>query len=130
MFSENHWAVRAGSLAILFENYKEREELWDWCLGKYKDRETKTWVHDVQSQMQTFEYFVGLRLAILLLRHSVNLSTLLQAKDLCAADAQKISKKIVEILKKMRRNETSETFWKDIQKKQSIYLSILQLRNV
>ena len=71
-------------------------------LNKCKDREAKAQIHGVQSQRQTFRYYFGLRLAILLSRHNDSLSTSLQAKDLCAADAQKSSKKTVETLKKMR----------------------------
>ena len=53
-----HWQVS--------ENYERLEELWDWCLDEYKDREVKPQTYGVQSQMQTFEYFFGLGLAILL----------------------------------------------------------------
>ena len=42
---------------------------------------------------------------------------MLQAKDLCVAEAQEISKKIVETLKKMRCDEKFELFWKDVQNK-------------
>ena len=82
LFSETRWTVTTSSLTIIYENYKELEELWDWCLDEYKDREAKARIHDVQCQMQTYEYFFGLRLAILLLRDSDNVSTLLQGKDL------------------------------------------------
>ena len=60
-----------------------------WCLDEYRDREAKARIHGVQSWMQTCEYFFK-RLTFLLLRHSDNLSTSLQAIDLCAAEAQKI----------------------------------------
>ena len=82
LFSETRWTVTTSSLTIIYENYKELEELWDWCLDEYKDREAKARIRDVQCQMQTSEYFFGLRLAILLLRDSDNVSTLLQGKDL------------------------------------------------
>ena len=57
LFSETHWTVRGASLTSIYENYKELEELWDWCLDKYKDTEPNTQIHDAQSQMQMFEYF-------------------------------------------------------------------------
>ena len=84
LFRETRWAVRASSLANIYENYEELE-----CLDGYKDREAKAQIHGVQSQKLTSEYFFGLKLAILLLRHNDNLSTSLRAKDLCAAEAQK-----------------------------------------
>ena len=73
--------------------------------------------------MQTFEYFFGLRLAVLLLRHSDNLSGSLQPKDLYATGGQKIWKKAVETAKKMRCEEECKLFWKDVQNK-ATYLCI------
>ena len=57
LFSETHGIVRPNSLTSIYENYKELEELWDWCRDECKDREANTRIHDVQSQMQTFVYF-------------------------------------------------------------------------
>ena len=57
---------------------------------KYKDREAKARIHGIQAQMRTFDDFFELRLDILFLRYSDNLSTSLQAENLCAAEAQKI----------------------------------------
>ena len=45
------------------------------------------------------------------------MSTSLQAKNLCAADVQTISKKTVKTLKMMRCDEYFELFWKDEQNK-------------
>ena len=58
LFSETRWTVTGSSLTIIYENYRELEELWDWCLDEYKDREPKTQFHGVRYQMQTFEYFL------------------------------------------------------------------------
>ena len=75
LFSQTRWTVRASSLTSICENYKELEELWNWCLIEYNDRETKARIYGVQAQMRTFDYFFVLRLGIILLRHSDNLST-------------------------------------------------------
>ena len=100
LFSQTRWTVRASSLTSICENYKELEDLWNWCLVGCKDREAKARIHGVQAQMQTFDYFFGLRFGILLLRHGDNLSTLLQGENLYAAEAQKIAKSTVNTLKK------------------------------
>ena len=71
--------------------------------------------------MQTFDFFFGLRLGILLLRHSDNLSMSLQAENLCAAEAQKIAKSTVNILKEMRSDEKFNLFWKDVENKAAIF---------
>ena len=97
-FSRTRWTVRASSLTSICGNYKELEELWNWCLVEYKDREAKARIHGVQAQMQTFDYFFGLRLGILL-RHNDKLSTSLQAENLCIIEAQKIAKSTVNTLK-------------------------------
>ena len=57
LFSETEETVRPSSLTSIYENYKELKELWDWCYDEYQDKEAKTRIHHVQSQMQTFEYF-------------------------------------------------------------------------
>ena len=121
LFSQTHWTVRASSLTRICENYKELEELWNWCLVEYKHREAKARVYGVQAQMRTFNYIFGLRLGILLLKHSDNLSKSLQAESLCAAEAQKIAKNTVNTLKKMRSDEKFNLFWKDVENKAAIF---------
>ena len=86
----------------------------------YKDREAKARIHGVQAQMQTFGYFFGLRLGFIILGHSDNLSMWLQAKNLCAAEAQKIAKSTVSPLKKLRSDDKFNLFWKDVENKAAI----------
>ena len=92
LFGETRCIVVASSLTSIYENYKELEELWDCCLDKYKHREAKAQIHGVRSQMQMFEYFFGLRLAILLLRHSDNFTKI------------SVLRKFRKFRKKTRRN--------------------------
>ena len=82
--------------------------------GIQRSRSKKVRVLGVQAQMSTFDYFYGLRLGILLLRHSVNLSASLQAKDLCAGEAQTIAKNTVTTLTKVRTYENYHLFWEDV----------------
>ena len=67
--------------------------------------------------MRTFDYFYGLRLGILLLRYSDNLSASLHTKNLCAARTEKIGKHAVVTLKKMRTDENCHLFWEDVTQK-------------
>ena len=67
--------------------------------------------------MRTFDYFNGLRLEILLLRHNDDLSASLQTRYLCAAEAQTIAKHTVAALKKMRTGENCHLFWEDVKQK-------------
>ena len=59
LFSETRWTVRAGFLSSIYENCKELDQLWTWCLDVYKDTESKARVNGVQSQIQSFDYFLG-----------------------------------------------------------------------
>ena len=45
----------------------------------------------------------------------------LQAENLCAAEAQKIAKSTVNILKEMRSDEKFNLFWKDVENKAAIF---------
>ena len=110
LFSETRWTLRAGSLSSIYENYKDLDQLWTWYLDVYKDTKTKARVNSIQSQMQSFVYFFGLRLGTLLLRHSDNLSISLQAQDLCAAQAQTIAKNTASTLETMRTDQISISF--------------------
>ena len=111
LFSQTHWTVRSIIVKL--------EELCNWCLVEYK--EYKARIHGVQAQMETFDYFFRLRLGILLLRHSDNLSMSLQAKNLCTTEAQKITKSTVNTLKKMRSDEKFNLFWKNVENKAAIF---------
>ena len=67
--------------------------------------------------MRTFCYFFGLRLDILLLRHSDDLSTSFQAENLCTAERKKIAKSTVNTLKS---DEKFNFFLKDVKTKAAI----------
>ena len=58
-----------------------------------------------------------MKLGILLLKHSDNLSASLQTKDLCAAEAQIIAKHSVATGKMMRLDENCHLFWEDVKQK-------------
>ena len=124
--SQTRWTVRASSLTSICENDKELKELWNWSLVEYEDREAKARIHGLQAQMQTFDYFFGLRLGILLLRHGDDLSTSLRAKNLCAIEAQKIAKSIVNTLKKWEVIRNLTSFGKMSKIKQSYSMETFQ----
>ena len=91
VFSDTRWTARCGALVSIIQHYEELKELWKWCLKEYKDTETKARIIGVQTQMNKFNYFFGVKLAILLLRHSDNLSATLQSPKLYASQAQSIA---------------------------------------
>jgi len=53
-------------------------KLWDWSQDNVSDSDKNARIIGVQTKMQTFSFFYGFQLAILVLAHSDNLSTSLQ----------------------------------------------------
>ena len=64
-------------------------ELWSELLNDIKDSDARL---GVASQMQKFEYYFGICLGDLILRHSDNLSKTLQKTDISASEGQEVAK--------------------------------------
>ena len=64
--------------------------------------------------MNKFNYFFGVKLAILLLRHSNNPSASLQSPKLSASKAQSIARESIIALEKLRDDNSFLVFWKDV----------------
>ena len=64
--------------------------------------------------MNKFIYFFGVKLAILLLRRSDNLSTTLQSPKPSASQAQSIAQKTVITLEKLQDDDYFLLFWKEV----------------
>ena len=61
--------------------------------------------------MTTFEYYSGVKLDSLLLKHSDNLSKTLQKTKLSAAEGQSVASLTVKTLEKMRTDDSYHLFW-------------------
>ena len=92
VFSDTRWTVRCGALVSIIQHHEKLKELF---LKEYKDTETKARIISVQTQMNKFNFFFGVKSAILLLQHSDNLSTNLQSLKLSASKAQSIAQKLL-----------------------------------
>ena len=64
----------------------------------------------VEAQMLKFEFLLGVRLGALILRHSDNLSSTLQHKNMSAAEGQRLAQLSLSVLKKMRCDEDFSAF--------------------
>ena len=64
--------------------------------------------------MNKFNYFFGVKLTIILLWHSDNVSTTFQSPKLSASQAQSIARKIVIALEKLRDDDYFLLFWKEV----------------
>ena len=64
--------------------------------------------------MKTFEYYFGISLGELVLRHSDNLSRTLQHKSLSAAEGQHVAVMVVKTIESMRSEEAYKLFWDEV----------------
>ena len=65
----------------------------------------------VKTKIQTFSFFYGLQLAIVVLSHSDNLSSSLQRAELRAVDAQKSAKLSVTVLRGIQSDRDASLHW-------------------
>ena len=105
------WTIRAASLSAILKNYGTLMKLWDWSQDNVSDSDMKARIIGVQTKMQSFSFFYGLQLAILVLSHSDNLSTSLQRAELCAVDAQQNAKLSVTVLRGIRTDRDASLLW-------------------
>ena len=104
------WTVRAACLQSVIDNWKVLQELWEECLESKLEREIRAQIIGVNHQMTTFEYYFGVKLGSLLLKHSDNLSKTLQKTKLSAAEGQSVASLTVKTLEKMRKNDSYHLF--------------------
>ena len=97
--------------------YEVLRQTWTESLQVVKDTEMKSRIIGVSIQMETFQYFYGVTLGELILRHTDNLSRTLQKSDISAAQGQEVADLTVKTLPKMRTDENFDLFWKTITRK-------------
>ena len=74
----NCWAVRGALLQSILNNWVVFQELWDEILEGKVDSEVQGQVIGVQTQIQSFNFSFEIQLGVLVLRHTDNLSYILQ----------------------------------------------------
>ena len=108
------WTVQAASLSAILKNYGTLIKLWGWAQDNVSDSVMRAWIIGVQTKMQTFSFFYGLQLAIVVLFHPDNLSSSLQRAELCAVDAQKNAKLSVTVLRGLRSARDANLHWTNV----------------
>ncbi len=68
------WTVCANSLSSVLANYEHIQTLWEEALSATTDTAMKARIRGVSSQVTTFQFFFGLVLSELILRHTDQLS--------------------------------------------------------
>ncbi len=108
------WTVRADSLKSILDNFEVLQELWEEAIDLVKDTEMKARINGVTSQMKTFDYYFGICLGHLILKHSDNLSRALQKSDISASEGQEVASMTLKVLKSIRSDDMFKLFWEKI----------------
>ena len=87
------------------------QELWDECLETKLEPVIKGCIIGVKHQMGTFDYFYGVHLGGMLLKHSDNLSCAIQTSHMSAAESQLVAALTTKTLTKVRTEEAFSLFW-------------------
>ena len=108
--------MRAESLSSIINNFKVLQATWEEAIEVVQDSETKTRIHGVAIQMETFDYFFSNLLGQLILKHAdnLNITTYLLQK------AKQIAKMTVETLILIQNDESYEHFWNTTTKKPNV----------
>ena len=105
------WTVRANALQSILSNYEVLQILWDESLEFVKETEMRSRIMGVSTYMRSFDFFFGVLLGELLLRHSDNLSRTLQTPLMSASEGQKVAAMTVQALQSVRTEEYFKLFW-------------------
>ena len=81
MLCPTRWTVRAESLQSILENYTALQELWDVTLETGLDAKVRSRIIGVRAQMESLNYFFGISIGKLVLKHGDNLSAFLPLRD-------------------------------------------------
>ena len=111
------WTVRSVAIQSILRNYDALMELWEELIFEANDVKLKSRLKGVQSHMQKFDFFFGLKLGDLILGHSENLSRSLQKSSLSASEGQLMAKVTVQTLKSFQSE--FDPFWENVKEESS-----------
>ena len=109
------------SFQIMYEkvidNFESFLQLWEECLEKKLDQETKARIVVCKSQMESFYFiFFGIRLSCKVYAMTDNLSKLLQSTMMPAIKGKKLADLVVDKLRSMRNDEDFDSFFEVVKK--------------
>ena len=111
------WTVKADAIESILSNYNILQDVWEESLSETSSDPTlKARINGVSTYMKKFDFFFGINLANLLLRHSDNLSKSLQKGDISASEGQDMARMVVSTLKSLRNEDQFMMFWNKVQR--------------
>ena len=132
-FSTTRWTVRVNCFQRIIDNYRFLYELWDECLKESGlNRDVKSRIIGCKSQMETFDFYFGLKLGKLLFSHTNKLSQTLQSEKMSAVSSKRLAMLTVETISDLRNSESFDALYdlclKEIQKIEFIEEPVLKRR--
>ena len=120
-FSTTRWTVQVNCFQRIINNYRFLYELWDECLKESGlNRDVKLRIIGCKSQMETFDFYFGLKLGKLLFSHTDKLSQTLQSEKISAVSSKRLAMLTVETIPDLRNSKSFDAFddlcLKEIQK--------------
>ena len=119
------WTVRASALTSISESYEALVEIWGQAKEIVSDSEMRTRIGGVAKQMETFDFFFGVKLGRIVLNMADNLSKALQGSSVSASDGQSLMKMTVATIQSMRSDKSFTSFWQWL--KQNVKIAIYKL---
>ena len=111
-FSMTRWTVRANCLQRIIDNYSFLYELWDECLSESGlIQDIKSRIIGCKAQMETFNFYFGLKLGKLLYSHTDKLSQTLQSEKMSAVSSKHLAMLTIETLSRLRDSECFNAFY-------------------
>ena len=106
------WTVRGDSLESIIETYDVLRQTWEESLEEGQlNTEVKARIIGVSNQMETSDFYFGVKVIKLILQMTDNLSRTLQHEHLSASEDQSIAQCTIKTLESMRSEESWELFW-------------------
>ena len=110
--STTRWTVRANCFQRIIDNYSFLYELWDKCLKESGlNRDIKSRIIGCKSQMETFDFYFGLKLGKLLDSHTDKLSQTLQSEKMSAVSSKRLAMLTVETISNLHNSESFDALY-------------------
>ena len=110
--STTRWTVRANCFQRIIDTYSFLYELWDECLKESGlNRDVRSRIIGCKSQMETFDFYFGLKLGKLLCSHTDKLSQTLQSEKISAVSSKRLAMLTVETISNLRNSESFDALY-------------------
>ena len=110
--STTRWTIRANCFQRIIDNYSFLYELWNECLKESGlNRDVKSRIVGCKSQMETFDFYFGLKLGKLLYSHTDKLSQTLQSEKMSALSSKRLAMLTVETISNLRNSESFDALY-------------------